>query len=254
MKKNTFSFLKNYDENEEEKNNILSYNDNEEGTIQQLEITNYIPKNKSPEEQFKEYPNYHFFRLFGILFCKIGNTLTCNFDKKNNNAPKICIGPNWYLALVANMLITFLVLSMYYFLIESKSYVLEKILYIVFSFMVYFFFNRCVLINPGIIQNKKKDNENIGYCCICQVYYNPSHYVEHCSMCDICVEKMDHHCIWVGKCVGKKNCFSFYAMLVSIGIVYCYIMIIAFLQYYFKLDKKQLNKNVFSILQVLYKK
>ena len=75
------------------------------------------------------------------------------------------------------------------------------------------------------------DNNNVVYCNICQVYYAPDQNVEHCKLCEVCVEKMDHHCVWVGKCVGKNNAFSFYAMLVSIGFVYGYIIYLAFFQY-----------------------
>ena len=75
------------------------------------------------------------------------------------------------------------------------------------------------------------DNNNVVYCNICQVYYAPDQNVEHCKLCQVCVEKMDHHCVWVGKCVGKNNAFSFYAMLVSIGFVYGYIIYLAFFQY-----------------------
>ena len=56
-------------------------------------------------------------------------------------------------------------------------------------------------------------------------------------MCNICVEKMDHHCVWVGKCVGKNNVCSFYSMLVSIGIVYAYIIYLGFFQFSHKINR-----------------
>ena len=103
-------------EKDEEANNKLIIEDNEKN-IQQDSLNKYSLI-KSPEEQFKNYPNYRFFKKYGILFCKIGNTLTCKFDAKNNNSPKICIGPHWYLAIVANILITTLLTVMYKALID----------------------------------------------------------------------------------------------------------------------------------------
>ena len=66
--------------------------------------------------------------------------------------------------------------------------------------------------------------------------------VEHCNMCGICVENIDHNCIWVGKCVGKNNKFSFDAMLFSIGLFYAYIILIVFLKYVFT-KKNKITKN-----------
>lgn len=241
--------LPSYDKEEDEEENNKILNDQDEyykgRNIEQMQVLNNPEKNDlnlSPEEQYKDYPNYHFFKIFGILFCKIGYTYNCNFDNKNNNSPKICIGPQWYLALFTNILIIVLVSTMFAFLVELKCSLILKFIYLLLGLIVLYFFNRCALINPGIIQNKKMNIDNVGYCSICQVYYNPNNNVEHCSMCGICVENIDHHCVWVGKCVAKNNKFSFYAMLFSIGLIYAYIMLIGLLKYVFR-KKNKIIKN-----------
>ena len=197
---------------------------------EQLQILNQ-PNNDSmaPEEQFGNDPHYRFYKKFGIKFCKIGNVFAFNFDSKNR--PKICIGPHWYLSLVANFLILFFSISIYISLVRRLPESWKKYLFYLFVFLVYFFFDRCFLVNPGIIQNKKMDNENNGYCVICGIYYNLANGVSHCSSCNVCVEKMDHHCVWVGKCVGKNNLFSFYAMIGSVFIFYSYIVFISIFGY-----------------------
>ena len=232
--------------NEDEDNKILyiKEDNNEERKIEQMEILKNTGKNKSilsPQEQFKNYPNYTFLKMFGKLCCKIGNTYTFNFDANNNNSPKICIGPHWYLAIVSNILIILFVTCLFYFLAELESPVWQKILYFFLGGCVFYFFNKCALINPGIIQNRKNDFKNNTFCNICQVYYDINNNVEDCDMCGICVENMDHHCIWVGKCVAKNNKFSFYAMLVFIGFIYTYIILLAILNYTSKLGKNSKN-------------
>ena len=38
----------------------------------------------------------------------------------------------------------------------------------------------------------------------------------HCYDCNACVLELDHHCPWMGKCVGKYNLLYFYSFLWSI--------------------------------------
>lgn len=41
------------------------------------------------------------------------------------------------------------------------------------------------------------------YCETCD-YYQPPRAV-HCPDCDVCIAKFDHHCVWMGTCVGVGN-------------------------------------------------
>ncbi|KAM3365180.1 hypothetical protein ACQJBY_015125 [Aegilops geniculata] len=50
------------------------------------------------------------------------------------------------------------------------------------------------------------------YCSRCQNGKPPR--CHHCSICDRCVLKMDHHCVWVVNCVGARNYKYFLLFLV----------------------------------------
>ncbi len=45
--------------------------------------------------------------------------------------------------------------------------------------------------------------ENWRYCAMCNVYQPPK--AVHCPECHVCVDGYDHHCPWMGCCVGKRN-------------------------------------------------
>jgi palmitoyltransferase ZDHHC9/14/18 len=50
------------------------------------------------------------------------------------------------------------------------------------------------------------------YCRICNLYRPPTRTV-HCYTCDNCVIGFDHHCIWLGTCIGGGNYNKFLTFL-----------------------------------------
>lgn len=51
------------------------------------------------------------------------------------------------------------------------------------------------------------------YCVTCKIMRPP--LASHCSECDNCVVHFDHHCGWVGNCIGGGTHRQFIAMLIS---------------------------------------
>lgn len=78
---------------------------------------------------------------------------------------------------------------------------------------------------PGLEATRTEINVNglavkLKFCTTCKIIRPPR--TSHCGKCDMCVERFDHHCPWIGNCVGKRNYGRFFIFLFTISVAATY--------------------------------
>ncbi|XP_070707747.1 palmitoyltransferase ZDHHC4 [Pempheris klunzingeri] len=89
-----------------------------------------------------------------------------------------------------------------------------------------FFFYLCIKRDPGTVTKKKVSGQLHIYpydgrlfqpgvsCPTCQLV-KPARS-KHCRVCNRCVQRFDHHCVWVNNCIGAQNTRYFLLYLFSV--------------------------------------
>jgi len=135
----------------------------------------------------------------------VGNhTIVCGdyFDKTDWGV----VGPHWYgpacvLAIVA--------WASFHFIVKALSIgPLTVSMCAIFALATTYNLIDTAFRNPGICTDKVRPEKvrnaaDYIWCDFCSVFQPPGG--AHCPDCNVCVAGYDHHCVWMGTCIGKKN-------------------------------------------------
>ncbi len=141
---------------------------------------------------------------------------------------RVVIGPHWYVSLLGFALLTLIGLGTLIQFWQSLSLVLRTLYISVLGFTL-LMYTVMFLSDPGIIPQKLngaaiEDVEStVKYSCTkCMALRSQKAY--HCEDCDVCIDGWDHHCVWVGKCIGRENLMVFYVFVATIPIFFTFVM------------------------------
>ena len=175
---------------------------------------NILNKNKvSPAMLARENPE------LSDIFSKKGICQKLFFKPDINKKSKFS-NINMLLFIILHFTVIFLtfIMLMPYF---DNTYF--SILYLVISLLLFILFFILAFSDPGTLTNNKyKDVLDIIEQGELLEYYCPKCLIKmdfrtkHCVICDKCVDDFDHHCFWVGNCIGKKNFSLFFDFLVYV--------------------------------------
>lgn len=84
--------------------------------------------------------------------------------------------------------------------------------------------------SPYIVNVNGNGLNEMKYCATCKIY-RPSNLTSHCRECNVCIKVADHHCKWLGTCIGVRN-YKYFFYLAFFLMLYSFLVFIACLVYW----------------------
>ena len=159
----------------------------------------------------------------------------------------VYIGPKYYFGIITELYIIVYSLIFMIFVLHRKenTYQYEYFIEGILLLITLIFDNYCIFKNPGALpiqiytpnqlshihtnqenyyyQINKGVKYRIKFCKTCLIYRPPN--TSHCKVCNICIQNFDHHCPWVGNCIGDLNYFHFICFVLFLNVLIFYNVI-----------------------------
>ncbi|CAH8265508.1 unnamed protein product [Arabidopsis lyrata] len=93
----------------------------------------------------------------------------------------------------------------------------------------------------------------VKFCDTCLLYRPPR--ASHCSICNNCVQRFDHHCPWVGQCIALRN-YPYFICFISTSTLLClYVFVfswVSMLEVHGKMLLMVITNDLVFVVLILY--
>ncbi|VVB13281.1 unnamed protein product [Arabis nemorensis] len=92
----------------------------------------------------------------------------------------------------------------------------------------------------------------VKFCDTCLLYRPPR--ASHCSICNNCVQRFDHHCPWVGQCIARRN-YPFFICFITTSTLLCiYVFVFSWINLIRQPGKlwRTMSYDIVSVILIVY--